>query len=89
MSWVKLTNRDHNAIRTSKSMQQALAKEAARIADEANARAGLSDGYTSTSELAPNPDLTVGGDRARAHVWPTGAAIREEKKNGILMGMAE
>jgi hypothetical protein len=89
MSWVKLTSRDHNAIRKSKPMQQALAKEAARIADEANSRAGLSEGYTSTSELEPNPDLTVGGDRARAHVWASGAAVGAEKKNGILMGMAD
>lgn len=89
MSWVRLTNRDHNNIRRSKSMQQALAKEAARIADEANSRAGLSEGYTSTSEAPPDPDLTVGADRARAHVWASGAAVRAEKKNGILMGMAD
>lgn len=89
MSWVKLTKRDHESIRKSPAMRQALAELAAKIAEDANSAAGLDEGYTSTSEVEPNPDLTVSGDRARAHVWATGKAVRAENKNGILMGMAD
>lgn len=87
-SWVKIPQRDHNTIRRSKDMQNALAKEAARIAREANSRAGLKDAYKSDSPAEPNPDLTVGGDRARAHVWASGEAVGAENRNAYLMGIA-
>ena len=89
MSWVKLTRRDHNAIRTSESMKRALKKEASRIANQANSRAGITDGYVTESSVEPNPDVTVSQGRARAHVWAkTTEAIRAERKNAILMGIA-
>lgn len=89
MSWVKLTRRDHNAIRTSEHMKKALKKEASRIANLANSRAGISDGYVTESPVEPNPDLTVSQGRARAHVWAkTAEAIQAERKRGILMGIA-
>jgi hypothetical protein len=81
---------EHNKIRRSKAIQNALAAEAAKIAAEANSRAGLTadDGYKSDSPVAPNPDLTVGDDSARAHVWASGEAVRAEKQNAYLMGIA-
>lgn len=90
MSWVKIGRGEHNKIRRSKDMQTALAALAAKIAAEANSRAGLTtdDGYKSDSPLEPNPDLTVGYDRARAHVWASGKAVKAENDNAILMGIA-
>jgi hypothetical protein len=90
VSWVKLGRADHNRIRRSKSIQNALADEAAKIAAQANSRAGISaaNGYKSDSPVEPNPDLTVGNDRARAHVWASGEAVRAEKQNAYLMGIA-
>lgn len=89
MSYVSIPLKEHNKIRRSKDMQNALAKEAARIAAEANSRAGISDGYVSTSPIEPNPDVTVKGGSAQAHVWAkTGDAIRAERRNAILMGIA-
>jgi hypothetical protein len=89
MSWVSLKRRDHNAIRTSESMKRALKKEASRLANLANSRAGITDGYVTESPVNPNPDLTVSQGRARAHVWAkTSEAIRAERKDAILMGIA-
>ena len=90
MSWVKLGRAEHNRIRRSKDIQNALAAEAAKIAAEANSRAGTpaSNGYKSDSPVAPNPDLTVGNDRARAHVWASGEAVGAENRNAYLMGIA-
>lgn len=91
-SWVKIPRGDHNRIRRSKDVQAALAKEAARIAAKANSMAGLKGGtddcYKSDSPVEPNPDLTVENDRARAHVWASGAAVGKENRNAILMGIA-
>lgn len=89
MSGVSIPRREHNKIRRSAAMQRLLAKEAAKIAGKANSAAGISDGYVSTSPVAPNPDLTVKGGSAQAHVWAkTGEAIRAERRNAILMGLA-
>lgn len=88
MSDIKLGKAEHNKIRRSKDIQSALAAEAARIASEANSRAGLSGAYKSDSPAAPNPDLTVGDDRARAHVWASGEAVGAENRNAYLMGLA-
>lgn len=90
MSWVKIGRGEHNKIRRSKDVQNALADLAASIAAEANSRAGLTgdNGYKSDSPVEPNPDLTVGYDRARAHVWASGQAVRAENKDAILMGIA-
>lgn len=91
-SWVKIPRRDHNTIRRSKHVQTALADLAEKIAAQANSRAGIvpdeSNGYKSDSPVEPNPDLTVKGDRARAHVWAAGQAVGEENRNAILMGIA-
>lgn len=90
MSWVKISRAEHNRIRRSKTIQNALSAEAAKIAAQANSRAGLSgdNGYKSDSPLEPNPDLTVGNDRARAHVWASGEAVGAENRNAYLMGIA-
>lgn len=90
MSWVKIGRAEHNRIRRSKNIQNALADEAAKIAAQANSRAGLTadNGYKSDSPVEPNPDLTVGNDRARAHVWASGKAVRAENQNAYLMGIA-
>lgn len=86
---LKITLGDHRKIKRSAGVQQALKELAAKVSAEANSRAGISDGYTSESDVAPNPDLTVSADSARAHVWAkTGAAIHAEKKNAILMAIA-
>lgn len=87
-SWVSIPLKDHKKIMRSKSVQDALAKEAARIAALANSRAGLSDAYKSDSPVEPNPDLTVSSDSARAHVWASGAAVGAENRNAYLMGIA-
>lgn len=88
-SYVSIPLKEHNKIRRSKDMKAALAAEAEHVAAEANSRAGITDGFVSTSPVAPNPDLTVKGGSAQAHVWAkTGPAIRAENKNAILMGLA-
>lgn len=91
-SWVKIGRRDHNTIRRSREVQTALADLAAEIAAKANAAAGITpdagNGYKSESPVEPNPDVTVGGDRARAHVWAAGTAIDIENRDAILMGIA-
>jgi hypothetical protein len=86
---VKITLGDHHRIKRSAGVQQALRELAATVAAEANDRAGISGGYTSESDVAPSPDVTVSADGARAHVWArTGEAIHAEKKNAILMAIA-
>jgi len=85
---LKITLGDHHKIMKSAGVQAALRDLAAKVAAQANSMAGMSDGYTSESEMAPNPDLTVGSDSARAHVWATGEAVGIEKKNAILMTIA-
>lgn len=89
MAGLKMTPREFYKIRRSAGMQRALAKLAAELADDANSRAGIADGYVSVSEVAPNPDVTVGKDTTRAHVWAkTGEAIRAERRNSPLMQIA-
>jgi hypothetical protein len=86
--WLKLPLGEHKKIRRSPAMQKLVKQVAAEVADIANARAGISDGYVSESSVAPNPDVTVGNDSARAHVWAkTGEAIRAEKRDAILLGI--
>jgi len=86
--WLKLPRGEHNKIRRSPAMQKLVKQVAAEVAATANGRAGISDGYVSESSLAPNPDVTVGNDTARAHVWAkTGEAIRAEKRDAILLGI--
>lgn len=91
-SWVKISRRDHNTIRSSADMKKALADLAAQIAADANAAAGITpdanNGYKSESPLEPNPDVTVSMGRARAHVWAAGAAVAVENADAILMGIA-
>lgn len=91
-SWVKIGRRDHNTIRRSQDVRNALAALAADIAAQANAAAGITpdvnNGYKSESPVEPNPDVTVGGDRARAHVWAAGEAVGIENADAILMGIA-
>lgn len=71
---------EHRAIRKSKAIQAELKSIAKRIASQAGMRAGVSDGYST--------DMTVGSDRARAHVWPSSReAIRAENKSAPLMGI--
>lgn len=86
-SWVSIPLKEHNKIRRSKAMQAALAAEAAKVAAQANSRGGT-DGYRSESELEPNPDVTVKGGSAQAHVWPSGEAVGVENRDAILMGLA-
>ena len=60
-------------------MQQLVADEAAKIAAQCGSMAGDPDGYG-------HGDVTVGDDRARAHVWAkSGAAIHAERKDSPLM----
>ena len=73
-----MTNADHAEIRTSAGVQAELRKVASKIAAQANSLAGAPGGY--------GTDLTVGSDRARAHVWPqTPKARRAEAKSAPLM----
>ena len=59
-------------------MKDALTDIAVDIAREAGQRAGDSEGYGN--------DLTVGTDRARAHVWArSGKAIHAERKDAVLL----
>jgi len=68
-----------NKIRKSAAMRQLVAQVAAEIATDASSRAGAPDGYG-------HGDVTVGSDRARAHVWAkTGDAIHAERKDSPLM----
>lgn len=71
--------REFNAIRRSAWAQQIVAEAAADIAARAGAMAGDPEGYG-------HGDVTVGQDRARAHVWAkTGEAIRAEHRDAPLM----
>lgn len=71
-------NSEHNKIRTSAPVQAELRRLASRFAAEAGGRAGDMGGY--------GTDLTVGTDRARAHVWPqSNKAIGAEIKNAHLL----
>lgn len=73
-------NSEHAKIRRSADVQRELKSIARRFADMASLRAGDPDGY--------GTDLTVGSDRARAHVWPqTRKARNSEAKHGHLMGI--
>lgn len=79
MSLLKLGRAEHNRIRRSAAMQDLVAQVAAEIAAEAGQRAGDPEGYG-------HGDVTVGRDRARAHVWArSGEAIRAERKSSPLM----
>jgi len=80
MSRLEFPISEHRAIRRSASVQAELKSIARKIASQAGMRAGDPDGYST--------DLTVGSDRARAHVWPSSRqAIRAENKHAILMGI--
>lgn len=69
---------DHNAIRRSAGVKAELASIAERIADQAGQLADDPGGY--------GTDMTVGSDRARAHVWPeSGPALGSETKHAHLM----
>lgn len=69
---------EHNAIRRSPAIQAELRKIAAGIAAEAGIRADEPGGY--------GTDLTVGTDRARAHVWPdTPKAYQAEMDSAPLL----
>ena len=71
---------EHRAIRKSAAIQAELRSIAKRIASQAGMRAGDPDGYST--------DMTIGSDRARAHVWPSSRqAIRAENKSAPLMGI--
>ncbi|AIM50347.1 hypothetical protein PBI_OMNICRON_14 [Mycobacterium phage Omnicron] len=72
---------EHAAIRRSEAVQQVLKRAADDDAKQAGAIAGDPDGYST--------DVTVGTDRARAHVWPsTSEAYRAEVKTAPLMQVA-
>lgn len=80
MERLRFPNSEHRKIRCSAPIQAELRKIAARIAGSADLRAGDPDGY--------GTDLTVGTDRARAHVWPqTRKARNSEAKHAHLMGI--
>lgn len=74
---LKIPNSEHTKIRTAAGVQAEIVKIARRFAREASALAGVRDGY--------GTDITVGTDRARAHVWPKSAAFRAEIKYSPLM----
>lgn len=79
MSRLNMTRAEHNAIRRSAAMQQLVAQVAAEVAARAGQLAGDPEGYG-------HGDVTVGSDRARAHVWPvSGEAIRAERRDSPLM----
>ncbi|AEL19669.1 hypothetical protein SEA_EDUGATOR_13 [Mycobacterium phage Edugator] len=72
---------EHAAIRRSEGVQRVLAQAAEDAAKEAGSIAGEPDGY--------DTEVTVGTDRARAHVWPaTPKAYRTEAKTAPLMQVA-
>lgn len=86
---LKISLAEHKKIKRSAGVQDALRALAAKVAAEANSNAGISDGYVSESDAAPNPDLTVSADSARAHVWAkSGEAIAAERRNAVLMTIA-
>lgn len=88
MSWVRISRAEHRKITTSPAMQELVKKVAAKIAKEANAAAGIADGYVSESEITPNPDVAVDRRFAQSYVWAkTGEAIRAERRDAILMGI--
>lgn len=79
MGRLEMSHAEHAKIRTSPEVQAELRAVAAKIAAEADSIAGTSGGYG-------HGDVTVGTDRARAHVWPeTPAARRAEAKTSPLM----
>ncbi|AON96669.1 hypothetical protein SEA_PAOLA_14 [Mycobacterium phage Paola] len=72
---------EHAAIRRSEGVQRVLKQAADDAAREAGGIAGEPGGY--------DTDVTVGTDRARAHVWPaTPKAYRAEAKTAPLMQVA-
>lgn len=72
---------EHRKIRTSAGVQAVLKQAADDEAKEAGSLAGDPDGYET--------EVTVGTDRARAHVWPaTPKAYRAEAKHAPLMQVA-
>lgn len=78
MGRLSIPRSEHNAIRTSAGVRAALSDLAVEIADEASRRGRAPDGYGN--------DLTVGTDRARAHVWArSGEAIRAERRDAPLL----
>lgn len=80
MGRLNFPNSEHRKIRRSAAIQSELRKIAKSIAGQADMRAGDADGYGN--------DLTVGSDRARAHVWPqTRKARNSEAKHAHLMGV--
>jgi hypothetical protein len=83
---------DHNQIRRSAGVQAELRNIASEIADEAERRMGPWERDRRPSDESENDgpaygtDLTVGSDRARAHVWPrTGAAVNAEARDAPLL----
>ena len=89
MSGASIPIREHRKIATSPAMQALVKQVAKEIAAEANSRAGITDGYVSESDVAPNPDVTVDRRTARGHVWAkSGAAIHAERKDAVLMSIA-
>lgn len=80
MSRLEFPISEHRAIRRSAAVQAELRSIAKRIAAQAGMMAGDPTGYST--------DMTVGSDRARAHVWPSSReAIRAENKSAPLMGI--
>lgn len=78
MGRLEIRRSEFNSIRRSPGVRAALVDLAADIADEASARADEPGGY--------GHDLTVGTDRARAHVWPRkGKAFHAENEQAILL----
>jgi hypothetical protein len=80
---------DHRMISTMDDVANAVRLLSAELADQANSVANIKGGFVSESDVEPNPDLTIGTDSARGHVWAkTRQAIRAERKNAILMALA-
>ena len=78
MARLSIPRSEFNSIRRARGVQAALVDLAADIADEASARADEPGGYSH--------DLSVGTDRARAHVWPSkGKAFHAENEQAILL----
>lgn len=80
MGRLNFPNSEHRKIRRSAAIQAELRKIAQGIAAKADLRAGDPDGY--------GTDMTIGTDRARAHVWPqTRKARNSEAKHAHIMGI--
>lgn len=80
MGRLNFPNSEHRKIRRSAAIQAELRKIARGIAAKADLRAGDPDGY--------GTDMTIGTDRARAHVWPqTRKARNSEAKHAHIMGI--